>query len=60
MIDHIDFSFTQRMSRAWRRAYIETALECRRLGYREAKKIALRNAALERLNLRFFLGEAPF
>ena len=51
---------SEKVSKAWRRAYIESALAYREAGNREDKRLALHAAKMERLNQRFFLGETPF
>ncbi|WP_313682396.1 hypothetical protein [Pantoea sp.] len=48
------------ISNIWRRAHIKTALEYRRAGNREGKKLALLAALLEKMNSRELLGPAPF
>lgn len=53
-------STTIAISNIWRGAYIRTALEYRRAGNKEGKKLALQSALLEKMNSRELLGPAPF
>ncbi len=53
-------STTIAISNIWRNAYIRSALEYRRAGNREGKKLALHAALLEKMNSRELLGPAPF
>lgn len=43
-----------------RRAHLLDALHYRRTGQRKAKQAALNWALCEKLNQKYFLGEAPF
>lgn len=53
---------TLRMSQECRRLYVIQALECRRLGMREAKKESLHYANTAKLNIKYFMpnGNEPF
>ena len=48
------------ISNIWRGAHIRTALEYRRAGNKEGKRLALMAAHLEKLNSRELLGPCPF